>query len=43
MNKLINKNQKIFLAGHNGMAGKAIYKSFINNGYKNILTIGRSK
>ena len=41
--KLINKNQKIFIAGHKGMAGKAICKSLKNNGYQNVLTVDRSK
>ena len=29
MNYLINKNEKIFIAGASGMAGRAIYNSFI--------------
>ncbi len=40
---LINKNQKIFVAGHKGMAGKAICKSLKIKGYKNLLTVDRSK
>ena len=26
--KLISKEEKIFIAGHNGMVGKSIYKTF---------------
>ena len=33
MKLLINKNDKIFIAGATGMAGKAIYRSFIKKGY----------
>ena len=39
----INKNSKIFLAGHNGMVGSAIYRKLIKNGYKNIITQNRKK
>ena len=34
--KLINKNEKIFIAGVNGMVGSAIKLKFINSGYKNL-------
>lgn len=37
MNKL-NKDDKIFIAGHNGMVGSAINRKFIQEGFKNILT-----
>ena len=37
MNYLINKSEKIFIAGASGMAGRAIYNSFIRKGYgKNV-------
>ena len=39
----INKNSKIFLAGHNGMVGSAIYRKLIKNGYKNIITQNRKR
>ena len=39
----INKNDKIFLAGHNGMVGSAILKKLVQNGYKKILTKTRAK
>ena len=34
------KNKKIYIAGHHGMVGSAIYRALQNNGYKNL--IGRS-
>lgn len=40
---LINKNSIIFLAGHNGMVGSAIFKALRTKGYKNILTADYSK
>lgn len=36
-----NKNQKIYIAGHNGMAGSAIQRALIKNGYNNIITVPR--
>ncbi len=39
---LINRTDSIFIAGHNGMVGKAINKAFLSNGYKNILKIEKS-
>jgi len=33
MNKEINKNEKIFIAGANGMVGSSIKRSFIKSGY----------
>ena len=38
---LISKNEKIFIAGHNGMVGKSIYRSLIDSGYNNLLTVSR--
>lgn len=32
------KNKKIYLAGHTGMVGSAIYRDLTSSGYKNILT-----
>ncbi len=37
MNKL-KKDDKIFIAGHNGMVGSAIERKFIQEGFENILT-----
>ena len=39
----LNKNSKIFLAGHNGLVGSSILKYFKEKQYKKIFTIGRSK
>ena len=33
----MNKESKIFVAGHNGMVGKALVKALKQNGYTNIL------
>lgn len=38
----LNKKSKIFLAGHNGMVGSAILKTFLKKGYKNIFTINKN-
>ena len=38
---MINKNSKIFIAGHNGMVGNAILKKFKRLGYKKIITIDK--
>lgn len=40
---MISKNSKIFVAGHNGLVGKAIVKKLISKGYQNILTVDRKK
>ena len=40
---MINKNSKIFIAGHNGMVGSAILKKLINKGYKKIITATKKK
>ena len=42
MNKLINYEDKIFVAGHNGMVGKAVCRSLKKYGYYNIITCDRS-
>ena len=38
---MISKKSKIFLAGHKGMVGSAIFKKLKENGYKNILLRSR--
>ena len=43
MDNLIKKDDKIFIAGHKGMAGAAIRRSFIKKGYNNIVTVDRRK
>ena len=39
----MNKKTKIFLAGHQGMVGSAIFKKLKENNYKNIVTIEKKK
>ena len=39
---MINKNSKIFVAGHNGLVGSAIVKKLKQKGYKKILTVEKS-
>jgi len=39
----MNKNSKIFIAGHRGMAGSSLVRKFTNEGFKNIITIGSDK
>ncbi len=34
----MEKNSKIFVAGHNGMVGSAVYRALLKNGYNNIVT-----
>ncbi len=41
MNSLLSKSDKIFVAGHNGMAGSAICRALEKRGYKNILKCNR--
>ena len=33
----MDKNAKIYIAGHKGMAGSAIYRKFKENGYTNFV------
>ena len=40
---MINKNCKIFLAGHKGHLGSAILKKLKKYNYKNIITIEKKK
>ena len=40
---LVNKDSKIFLAGHKGMVGSAILKNLKKKKYKNIITIDKKK
>ena len=41
--KKISKYSKIFVAGHKGMVGSAIYRNLISKGYKNILIKSRKE
>ncbi|MDC2976322.1 GDP-L-fucose synthase [Candidatus Pelagibacter sp.] len=40
---MIKMNSRIFLAGHNGLVGSAVYRKLRTKGYKNIITISRKK
>tara|TARA_X000000950_G_scaffold275145_1_gene361097 strand:- start:1568 stop:2509 length:942 start_codon:yes stop_codon:yes gene_type:complete len=40
---MINKNSKIFVAGHRGLVGSAIIRKLRNKGYKKIVTINKKK
>jgi GDP-L-fucose synthase len=39
----INRNSKIYIAGHNGMVGSSIVRVLEKNGYSNLLEIDRSE
>lgn len=43
MKGLINQYDRLFVAGHKGMAGSAICRSLRLNGYKNLLTASRDE
>ena len=40
---MIKKNDKIFLAGHNGLVGSAILKNLKKSKYRNIITQNRKE
>ena len=40
---MIKKKDKIFLAGHNGLVGSAIYRMLKKRGFKNIITQSKKK
>ena len=40
---MINKNSRIFIAGHKGLVGSAIVRKLQNKGYKNIITVSKKK
>ena len=40
---MINKNSKIFLAGHNGMLGSAILRILKKKGYKKIINVDKKR
>ena len=41
--KMMNKDAKIFVAGHNGLVGSAIQRKLEQQGYKNIVTRGHKQ
>ena len=40
---MIKKNSKIFLAGHKGLVGSAVYRQLKEEKFKNIIVIDRKK
>ncbi len=42
-NKLISSEDRIFVAGHRGMAGSAICRALQKNGYANLITVSREE
>ena len=40
---MINKNDKIFVAGHNGLVGSAIVRKLKEKKFRNIITIEKKK
>lgn len=43
MDKLINQDDRFFVAGHRGMAGSAICRALKRSGYENLLTSSRDE
>ena len=39
----ISKNDKIYIAGHNGLVGSAILRNLKKKGFKKIITVSRKK
>ena len=39
----MNKNSRIFISGHNGLVGSAVYRNLNRNGYKNLIVISKNK
>ena len=39
----MNKDSRIFVAGHNGLVGSAIVRTLKERGYKNIITKSRQE
>ena len=39
----MNKKSRIFIAGHAGLVGSAVYRNLLGNGYQNLITVGKSK
>ena len=40
---MIKKNSKIYIAGHTGLVGSAIFRKLKEKGYKNLITADRKK
>ncbi len=41
--KMMNKNDRIYVAGHKGMVGNAIVKNLKKNGFKNLLLVNKEQ
>ena len=39
----MNKNSRIFIAGHNGLVGSAVYRNLLDKGYKNLFIVSKKK
>jgi len=39
----MNKNSRIFIAGHKGLVGSAVHRDLIKEGYKNLFVISKKK
>jgi GDP-L-fucose synthase len=39
----VNKDSRIFIAGHNGLVGSAVYRNLKNKGYKNLIIISKKR
>ena len=39
----MEKSDKIFIAGHNGLVGSSVHKILLGKGYKNIITVSSKK
>ena len=38
----MNKNSRIFISGHNGLVGSAVYRNLKRNGYKNLIVVSKN-
>ena len=43
MKSFISRNDHIFIAGHNGLAGSSICRSLVKKGYRNLIMIPKNK
>ena len=39
----MNKNSIIFIAGHNGLVGSAVYRLFKTKGFTNLVNVSKKK
>ena len=39
----MNKSSRIFIAGHNGLVGSAVYRNLLEKGYKSLLIVSKKK